>query len=172
MLVSGPSVSMQRPPDDHCLTHFPKHRGCNACNNCKVQRKHCRDKEVANNKKHERTIKRSPTEVGDVKDTAPTDFGELITSDSIFVLRKESAPRARHGGTTALVARGRGTGWRWRTQRGTSQPRKQRVQCNIPKRQDKWNCGTPAVPPSFTLHAATKALDMTKLTPTYRRRTA
>ena len=39
----GPVVSMHLPPADHYLTHLPKHPGCKACMNCKVQRKHCRN---------------------------------------------------------------------------------------------------------------------------------
>ena len=38
----GPAVSMHAPPPEHYLTHLPKHPGCKACMNCKVQRKHCR----------------------------------------------------------------------------------------------------------------------------------
>ena len=47
----GPAVSMNAPPADHYLTHLPKHPGCKACMNCKVQRKHCRDLEKGRKKK-------------------------------------------------------------------------------------------------------------------------
>ena len=44
-------VMMQPPPKEHYLTHLPKHPVCKACNNCKVQRKHCRDKKKDRKKK-------------------------------------------------------------------------------------------------------------------------
>jgi hypothetical protein len=103
---------MQRPPDDHYLTHLPKHPGCKTCNHCKVQRKHCRDKEKAKKKKTEQIVKLSLTPAsGDATASAPKAFGDLVTSDSIFVLRKNSNSPAKHGDTTALVVRDRGTGW-------------------------------------------------------------
>ena len=75
-LVAGPTVSMQRPPDDHYLCHLPKHPGCKACNNCKVQRKHCRDKVKAKKKKQATIIKLHTTEKSiDDSKTAPTAFG-------------------------------------------------------------------------------------------------
>ena len=109
--VAGPVVSMERPLDDHYLIHLPKHPGCKACNNCKVQRKHCRDKEKAKKRKLERSIKLSPSEdKTDPEAAAPKQFGDLVTSDSVFVLRKNLTSPARHGGSTALVIRDRGTG--------------------------------------------------------------
>lgn len=91
-LVVGPVVSMEKPPGDHYLTHLPQHSGCKACNNCKVQRKHFRDKVKAKNRKLERSIKLAPLSDGDVPEAVPKNFGDLITSDSIFVLRKSSTP--------------------------------------------------------------------------------
>ena len=40
---------------------------------------------------------------------APTKFGEEVTSDSIIVLK--DADRSRHGDTTSMTARDRGSGW-------------------------------------------------------------
>lgn len=110
--VAGPTVSMQRPPDDHYLCHLPKYPGCKACNDCKVQRKHCRDKGKATKKKQETIIKLHNSEKPiPVSKAAPKTFGELVTSDSVVVLRKNLKSAAMHGDTTALVVRDRGTGW-------------------------------------------------------------
>ena len=56
-MVVGPQVSMNLPPADHYITHLPKHPGCKACMNCKVQRKHCRDKEKSRRRKLVETTK-------------------------------------------------------------------------------------------------------------------
>ena len=111
--VNLAAISMEKPPDDHYLTHLPKHPGCTACNNCKVQRKHCRDKVKAKKRKHEQTIKLhvTPKEGTETSlDTTPKKFGDTVTSDSIFVIRKNLGT-SRTGDTTALVIRDRGTKW-------------------------------------------------------------
>ena len=107
---------MDKPPAAHYLTHLPKHPGCSACNNCKVQRKHCRDRGEARKRRSTTTIKldTTPTIKDDVKDnksTTPEKFGDLITSDSIFVTERGAASAERPGDTTALVIRDRGSGW-------------------------------------------------------------
>ena len=38
-------------------------------------------------------------------------FGDLVTSDSVFAIKRNSTSAARHGDTTALVIRDKGTGW-------------------------------------------------------------
>ena len=110
----GPKVSMEKPPPDHYLTHLPKHPGCKACMNCKVQRKHCRDQTKARQLQKVDTLKTEktnlPQEIDNEVDT-PKKFGDLISSDSIFAIKRSSVNPARHGNTTALVVRDRGTGW-------------------------------------------------------------
>ena len=96
------AVIATRPPDDHYLTHLPKHPGCEACNNCKVQRKARRDKEKAARKQLRRehgsiiTISDDFPELRDLqkqpKAGAPTKFGDQVTSDNIIVVKqRESA---------------------------------------------------------------------------------
>ena len=81
--------------------------------NCKVQRKHCRDQTNARQRKKVEIIKvdtphfDDEIEKGDVAKT----FGELVTSDSTFAIKRDSSSTARNGDTTALVVRDRGTGW-------------------------------------------------------------
>jgi len=109
----GPKVSLDPPPPEHYLTHLPKHPGCKACMNCKVQRKHCRDKNKERQKKKMDVVKiNNPTTVDDEieMDDAPKKFGDLVTSDSIFTIKRSSTSTARHGDTTSLVVRDRGTG--------------------------------------------------------------
>ena len=83
--------------------------------NCKVQRKHCRD--------HEKRRKRRTVDVV----TTPKDIdldeinvdkldddknlSDLVTSDSVFAIKRNSTSAARHGDATALVVRDKGTGW-------------------------------------------------------------
>ena len=113
-MVVGPQTSMAAPPPEHYLTHLPKHPGCKACMNCKVQRKHCRDLTRARRKKKADVTKiNNPTTVDDEIEEldAPHKFGDLVTSDSIFTIKRSSTSSARHGDTTALVVRDRGTGW-------------------------------------------------------------
>ncbi len=45
------------------------------------------------------------------KSDAPKVFGDLVSSDSIFAIKRSSVSTARHGDTTALVVRDKGTGW-------------------------------------------------------------
>jgi hypothetical protein len=45
------------------------------------------------------------------KSDAPTTFGDLVTSDSIFAIKRSSTSTARHGDTAALVVRDKATGW-------------------------------------------------------------
>ena len=105
---------MQAPLADHYLIHPPKHPGCKACMNCKVQRKHCRDHEkrrkrrmvdVVNTPKDIDHDEINVDKLDDVKN-----FGDLVTSDSVFAIKRNSTSAARHGDTTALVIRDKGTG--------------------------------------------------------------
>ena len=48
---------MDKPTSDDYITHMPKHPGCKACMNCKVQRKHCRDQTKARKRKGTETLK-------------------------------------------------------------------------------------------------------------------
>ena len=104
---------MEKPPADHYLTHLPKHPGCKACMDCKVQRKHCRDQAKARQRKTVDITKvDKPHDADEIeKVDTPKKFGDLITSDSIFAIKRSSTSSARHGDTTALVVRDRGTGW-------------------------------------------------------------
>jgi len=110
----GPAVSMQAPPADHYLTHLPKHPGCKACMNCKVQRKHCRDHNKARQRK---LVDVSKTDKSDVLlphekvSDDPKKFGDLVTSDSVFAIKRNSTNPARVNETTTLVVRDKATGW-------------------------------------------------------------
>ena len=42
---------------------------------------------------------------------APKLSGELVTSDSVFAIKRNSTSTARHGDITALVVRDKGIGW-------------------------------------------------------------
>ena len=82
--------------------------------NCHVQRKHCRDLTRARRKKKADVTKiKNPTTVDDEIGglDAPHKFGDLLTSDSTFTIKRGSTSSARHGDTTALVVRDRGRGW-------------------------------------------------------------
>ena len=116
-LPIGPAVSMHAPPPEHYLTHLPKHPGCKACMNCKVQRKHCRDLEKGRKRKMVTTEKTEklqepllPQEI-DEKLDIPKAFGDLITSDSVFAIKRNSTSPAKLNDTTALVVRDKATGW-------------------------------------------------------------
>ena len=105
------AVSMNAPPADDYLTHLPKHPGCKACMNCRVQRKLCRD--VGKGRK-KNMVNTTDTEwLGDheieEKLVAPKVSGDLATSDSIFAIKRNSASPARANDTTALVIKGKGT---------------------------------------------------------------
>jgi len=41
----------------------------------------------------------------------PKDFGDLVTSDSVFAIKRNSTSPAKHGDTTSLVTRDKATGW-------------------------------------------------------------
>ena len=89
------------PLDSHYLTHLPKHKGCKACNHCKVQRKQCRDKT-------KRPALLKPPVLKEPSDV-PKKFGDLITSDHILALNERS--KSRYGDTTALTCKDRATKW-------------------------------------------------------------
>jgi hypothetical protein len=84
-MVAGPKVSMDSPLADHYITHLPKHPGCKACMNCKVQRKHCRDHNKSRQRKMVDITKVDKPYADDEieKHDAPKVFGDLATSDSI-----------------------------------------------------------------------------------------
>jgi hypothetical protein len=58
-----------------------------------------------------KTDKNFADEEIDNKSDAPKTFGELVTSDSMFAIKRNSTSTARHGDTTSLVVRDKGTGW-------------------------------------------------------------
>ena len=89
-LVAGPKVSIAPPPPEHYLTHLPKHPGCAACMDCKVQRKHCRDQTKARQRRKTEVIKMNTPHVDDEieEGNAPKNFGDLATSDSIFAIKR------------------------------------------------------------------------------------
>jgi transposase InsO family protein len=81
--------------------------------NCKVQRKHCRDHNKARQRRKSEIIKIDTPHVDDEIEEvdAPKKFGDLVTSDSIFAITRNSTSSARYGDTTALVVRDTSTGW-------------------------------------------------------------
>ena len=92
------------PLDSHYLTHLPKHKGCKACNHCKVQRKQCRDTS------HKPAILKTPAPEQTEKEwEKPIKFGDLITSDHVIALNERSC--SRHGDATALTCKDRATKW-------------------------------------------------------------
>lgn len=79
-----------------------------------MQRTHCRDLTRARRKKKaDVTIINNPTTVDDKIEEldAPHKCGDLVAPDSINTIKRSSTSSARHGDTTALIARDRGTGW-------------------------------------------------------------
>ena len=81
--------------------------------NCKVQRKHCRDHDKSRKRKMVdvlKTDKPFPSDEHFKLDT-PKDFGDLVTSDSVFAIKRNSTSPAKHGDTTSLVTRDKATGW-------------------------------------------------------------
>ena len=80
--------------------------------NCKVQRKHCRDHAKGHKKKMVivEEIEKYAHEVNDKIDT-PKVFGDLITYDSIFAIKRSSTNAARVNDTTALVVKDKATDW-------------------------------------------------------------
>ena len=111
------AIKLEPPPASHYILHLPKHPGCTACANCKVQRKHCRDLEKARRRKNRETytieIPKGDEEIEKSQNTTdqPKKFGDLVSSDSIFVIKRSSTSTARHGDTTALVVRDKATSW-------------------------------------------------------------
>ena len=92
----GPVVSLQAPPADHYLCHLPKHPGCKACMDCKVQCKHCRDHVKGRQKKLVDVTKTDkPEEYEFEKLDTPKVFGDLVTSDSIFAIKRNSTNPAK-----------------------------------------------------------------------------
>ena len=80
--------------------------------NCKVQRKDCRDRNNDRQRKLVDVVKTDKDD-GDVElppQDVPKVFGDLVTSDSIFDINRNSNSTARHG-DIAFVVRDRGTGW-------------------------------------------------------------
>ena len=112
-LVVGPKVSVAPPPPEQYLIHFPKHLGCAACVDCNVQRKHCRYQAKARQRRRTQIIKVDTSTVDDEIDEvdAPKNFGDLVTSDSIFTIKRDASSTVRGSDTTALVVRDRATGW-------------------------------------------------------------
>ena len=82
--------------------------------NCKVQRKHCRDHNKARQRK---LVDVSKTDKSDVllphekKSDDPKKFGDLVTSDSVFAIKRNLTNPARANETTTLVVRDKATGW-------------------------------------------------------------
>ena len=112
-MAIGPAVSMQAPPPEHYLTHFPKHPGCKACMNCKNRRKHCRDLTHGRKRKmvDVQKIEKFDHQLEDEKKDVPKVFGDLVTSDSVFAIKRNPTSLAKVHGTTALVVRDKATGW-------------------------------------------------------------
>ena len=82
--------------------------------NCKVQRKHCRDLEKGRKKKVVSTTDvDEPLLLHEIEEKldAPKVFGDLVTSDSIFAIKRNSASPARANDTTALVVKDKATEW-------------------------------------------------------------
>ena len=107
----APAVSMHLPPADHYLTHLPKHPGCTACMDCKEQRKDCRDRNAGRQRKLVDVVKTDKVDSQHEITDAPKAFGDLVTSDFIFAIKRSSTPPARFNDTTSLVVRGKATGW-------------------------------------------------------------
>ena len=109
----GPAVSMHAPPPEHDLTHRPKHPKGKACMNCKVQRKHCRD--LAKGRKRKmvdiQETAKLDHELEDYNKDVPKAFGDLMTSDPIFAIKRSSTSPAKVHDTIALVVRDKATGW-------------------------------------------------------------
>ena len=102
----------ERPPPEHYLTHLPKHPGCAACMNCKMQKTQRRDKVREREKRRRQTVDLAlPANKKDTdrEASAPRKLGESVTSDSIIVVKQTtSAPKVDR---TSLSVKDRGTGW-------------------------------------------------------------
>ena len=70
-------ASAGKPPDSHYLTHQPTHPGCEACCECKMQRKHMRSKTGA-------MLKRFYEGKGPWPDE-PNEFGDGVAVHNIMV---------------------------------------------------------------------------------------
>ncbi len=110
LFAAASSIVVEKPPADHYLTHLPKHPGCMACQNCKMQRKHCRDKNNKKQKGKKVIVLNMPDVDKENAPEGPKRFGDLVTSDSIFVLKKKTK-KQHDGDTTALIIKDRGSGW-------------------------------------------------------------
>ena len=93
-ITINPAITIAPPDAEHYLTHLPKHPGCAACNNCKVQRKQRRDQDKAARRKWkaEHSTNDFPELVEPYvpaeKVGAPKKFGDSVTSDSIIVVKQ------------------------------------------------------------------------------------
>ena len=80
--------------------------------NCQVQRKHCRDHVKGRQKKLVDVTKTDkPEEYEFEKLDTPKVFGDLVTSDSIFAIKRNSTNPAKSNETTALVVKDKATDW-------------------------------------------------------------
>ena len=82
--------------------------------NCKMQRRHARDKTKRRRQRRETTegvdaLLQEPVAEEESDENAPKEFGELVTSDSIFLLKRKQAESGIN--STAHVIKDRGTGW-------------------------------------------------------------
>ena len=79
------------PPDGHYLTQMPKHPGCKACLNCKLQRKSCRDSSKESRRAKRKKDFQDIYILGDdesEEQKAPQKFCDSVPSDSIFCLKR------------------------------------------------------------------------------------
>ncbi len=157
-MPAGPAVSMHLPSADHYLTHLPKHLGCKACMNCKLQRKHCRDHVKGRQRKLVDVVKTDKTnpEINDLeKLDAPKVFGDLVTSACTFAIQRNSASPARSNDTTALVVKYKATDWvaAYPSKRKTAENITMAVNdCKGSETVKRWYSGAPE------LHAACRKL--------------
>ena len=116
-ITINPAIPVAPPDAVHYLAHLPKHPGCAACSNCKVQRKQRRDHDKAAKRKHkaeqERTLSKDFPELVEPfvpadKPGAPQKFGDSVTSDSIIVVKQSKFLKSE---ATSLSVKDRGTGW-------------------------------------------------------------
>ena len=81
-------------PIDHCLTHFPKHRKCRSCIDCKMQRKPHRKQNEKDKDQFKERIR----------------FGSIITLDNVGSIRNEKN-HSRKGDATVCCLQDRYTDW-------------------------------------------------------------
>ena len=88
-----PTKTVEKPPADHCLTHFPKYLGCESCFKAKTQKKPHRRK-------------------GDdpkiVPLPKPLNFGDTIAADHLSFGKRDQSQR---GDRFALGVLDRYSGW-------------------------------------------------------------